>query len=93
VLDGIRQMLARHAAVDPASVRVRFLRLGAFSLDVELFAYVLARDWPHFLEIQEGLLLRVAELVRDSGTDIAFPSQTLYVSGVNSAIPQLPIPK
>src|SRR5262249_14109581 len=45
VLDGTRKMLARHAAVEAGSVRVRFLRMGAYSLDVELFAYVLARDW------------------------------------------------
>ena len=68
---------------------MRFLRLGAFSLDVEVFAYVFARDWAHFLEIQEGLLLRITEIVSASGTEIAFPSQTMYVNAVNS---QRPIP-
>jgi len=93
VLDGSRKLLARHAAVEAGSVRVRLLRMGAYSLDVELFAYVLARDWPHFLEIQEELLLSVGAVVRAAGTDIAFPSQTMYVAGgVNSAAPQLPTP-
>ena len=46
------------------SVRVkRFLRLGAFSLDVDVFAYVIARDWTHFLEIQEQLLFAVTGIV------------------------------
>jgi MscS family membrane protein len=79
-LDGIRQLLARHFAVDDESVRVRFLRLGAFSLDVEVFAYLFARDWPHFLEIQEELLFGVTEIVQIAGTSIAFPSQTMYVA-------------
>jgi MscS family membrane protein len=93
VLDGIRKLLARHASVEAATVRVRFLRLGAYSLDVEMFAYVLARDWPHFLEIQEGLLLSISAIVRAAGTDIAFPSQTMYVAaGANAAAPQLPTP-
>ena len=35
VLEGIRQLLAEPAAVDSESVRVRFLRLGASSLDVD----------------------------------------------------------
>jgi len=79
VLDGIRTLLVRHAAIDAASVRVRFLRLGAFSLDVEVFAYANARDWPDFLEIQEGLLLDITEIVTVAGTGIAFPSQTMYL--------------
>ena len=79
VLDGIRSLLMREAVIDGASVRVRLLHLGAFSLDVEVFAYVLARDWPHFLEVQEELLLRITEIVTAAGTGIAFPSQTMYV--------------
>jgi MscS family membrane protein len=81
VLTGIRQLLARHPAVDSESIRVRFLRLGTFSLDIEVFAYVFARDWVHFLEMQEDLLLTVTEIVAAAGTSIAFPSQTMYVAG------------
>jgi MscS family membrane protein len=87
VLEDIREMLARQAVVEVATIRVRFLRLSASSLDVETFAYVHARDWAHFLEMQEGLLLEITEIVRHAGTEIAFPSQTLYVSGVTSAGP------
>ena len=81
VLDGIRQLLVRHSAIEPDSVRVRLLRLGTFSLDVEAFAYLQARDWNHFLEIQERLLFDVTEIVNRAGTEIAFPSQTMYVAG------------
>ena len=85
VLDGIRTLLMRKPVIDGPSVRVRFKNLGASSLDVEVFAYVLARDWPHFLEIQEELLLRITEIVAAAGTGIAFPSQTMYVEQVASA--------
>jgi MscS family membrane protein len=61
-------------------VRVRFFRLGASSLDVEVFAYLFAQDWSHFLEIQERLLFGVTEIVDRAGTGIAFPSQTMYVA-------------
>jgi len=67
--------------VDPATVRARFLRLGAFSIDVEVFAYLDARDWGHFLEIQEGLLLEMMEIVERRGSTIAFPTQTVRVAG------------
>ena len=77
VIDGIRRLLADHPLVDQASIRVRFIRLGSFSLDVDVFAYLRARDWNHFLEIQEQLLFSVMNIVQDAGTDVAFPSQTL----------------
>ena len=43
-------------------------------------AYVVAKDWPHFLEIQEELLLGIMEIVEQAGTAIALPSQTLHLA-------------
>jgi MscS family membrane protein len=81
VLDGIRGLLVRHPSIDSDSIRVRFLRLGPFSLDVDVFAYALALDWNHFLEIQEQLLFDLTAVVAAAHTAIAFPSQTMYVNG------------
>ena len=93
VLEGLRDLLERHDRVDRSSVRVRFLRLGAFSLDVELFAYVHARDWAHFLEIQESLLLGITSVVHAAGTEIAFPTQTMHVaSAINAVTTDAPAP-
>jgi MscS family membrane protein len=47
-------------------------------LDLEVFAYILAPDKIEFLAIQEDVLLRIMDLVAESGTSIAFPSQTTY---------------
>ncbi|HEX2452744.1 MAG TPA: mechanosensitive ion channel family protein [Vicinamibacterales bacterium] len=85
IVDGIRGLLAGHASVDRGSVRVRFFRLGSFSLDVDVFAYLYARDWNHFLEIQEELLFSVTEIVSRAGAEIAFPSQTMYVQNASAA--------
>jgi MscS family membrane protein len=87
VVDGIRQLLDEHPSVDSESVRVRFFRLGSFSLDIDVFAYLYAHDWNHFLEIQEQLLFDVTDIVSRSGTWIAFPSQTMYVAGAPASIP------
>jgi MscS family membrane protein len=80
IVIGVRNLLIEQSDVDPISVRVRFLRLGAFSLDVDIFAYISARDWDHFLEIQEKLLLCIMEIVQQAGAEIAFPSQTMYLA-------------
>jgi MscS family membrane protein len=87
VLGDIQRLFEEHAVVETTSVRTRFLRLGPSSLDVEVFAYVLARDWNHFLEIQEQLLLGITTIVERAGTAIAFPSQTMYVENKETAEP------
>jgi MscS family membrane protein len=79
VLDGIRSLLGESRHVESNSVRVRFLRFGLSSLDVEVFAYVLARDWSEFLEIQETILLRIMECIESAGVQIALPSQTIFM--------------
>ena len=86
VLDGVRRMLEDHPQIERQSVRVRFLRLGAFSLDVDVFAYVFARDWNHFLEIQEQLLFDLTDIVAKAGSQFAFPSQTMYLAGAQAAV-------
>ncbi|HET7220275.1 MAG TPA: mechanosensitive ion channel family protein [Vicinamibacterales bacterium] len=85
VVEGIRSLLETHPLVDRESIRVRFFRLGPFSLDVDVFAYLYARDWNHFLELQEELLFGTTETVHRTGTSIAFPSQTMYVKGAQVA--------
>ncbi len=80
LLQELRAMLYAHPRVNPNPARVRFLALGAHSIDLEIFAYVRADSYDDFLEIQEDLLLRCMEIVKSSGTGFAFPSQTLYVA-------------
>lgn len=87
VIDGIRRSLYAQSFVEAETVRVRFLRLGAFSLDVDVFAYFLARDWPHFLELQEEMLFAVTGIVERSGTALAIPSQMTYLKGASQGVP------
>jgi small-conductance mechanosensitive channel len=61
-------------------MRVRFLRFGASSLDVEVSAYISARDWNQFLEIQEALLLHIMKCTESAGVQIALPSQAIFVA-------------
>jgi MscS family membrane protein len=80
VLDGIQKLLLDHSSAERDSVRVRFLAFGANSLDVEIFAYLYARDWNQFLEIQEGLLFSIMETIEQIKVQIALPSRTVYVA-------------
>jgi MscS family membrane protein len=79
VLAEMRRLLIAHPMITEEPARVRFVGFGAHSLDLELFAYVGTCDWNEFLQVREDVLLRFMDIVRDSGTGFAFPSQTLYL--------------
>jgi MscS family membrane protein len=80
VLVEIRRLLLSHPKVARDPARVRFAGFGAYSLDLEIFAYVQTWDWNEFLAIREDLLLRLMDIVASSGSAFAFPSQTNYVA-------------
>lgn len=81
VLSEIRTVLEKHPKVETKTVRVRLTELAAASINVELVCYVLTRDFNEFAEVRESLLLHIMSFVEDSGTNLASPSQTLYLSG------------
>ena len=74
----IREALLGHPKIQADSVRIRFVDFGASSLDIELFAYVKTTNRAEFLSVREELFLRVMDVVNESGTGFAFPSQTVY---------------
>jgi MscS family membrane protein len=79
VLAQLRGLLAADPRVGKETARVRFARLGASSLDVDVYAYVHADSYAAFLAVQEELLLRVLEIVEAAGTSVAFPTQTVHL--------------
>ncbi len=74
----LRAILYSHPMVNPEPARVRFIELGADSVKLEVFSYIDAANYDGFLEVKEDLLLRMMDVVAASGTDFAFPSQTIY---------------
>jgi MscS family membrane protein len=80
VLDRIRTLLQENKYLESDTIRVRLLRFGPTALDVEVFAYVLTWEWTEFLEVQEGLLLRIIECIESAGVQIALPQQTILAT-------------
>jgi MscS family membrane protein len=79
ILVEIRRLLYAHPMVSNDPARIRFVGFGAYSLDLEIFAYVTTSDWAEFLGVREDIFLKIMDLVDASGTGFAFPSQTLYL--------------
>jgi MscS family membrane protein len=80
ILVKLRELLLGHPMVTPEPARVRLVAYGAYSKDLEIFAYLRCRDQGDFLAIQEDLLLRMEDIINAAGSGFAFPSQTAYLS-------------
>ena len=80
VLSEIRRLLYSHTKVETKTVRVRLIDIASGAHTVEIFCYILTQDFNEFAAVREDLLLRMIDLVEESGTDLAQPSQKLYVA-------------
>ncbi|MEI6226951.1 MAG: mechanosensitive ion channel family protein, partial [Deltaproteobacteria bacterium] len=79
ILAALEALLAGHPRVLAEGRQVRFVALGASSLDVQIRAYVDTTRRSEFLAVQEEILLGVMEVVEKGGSGFAFPSQTVYL--------------
>ncbi len=84
----IRKLLIQHSKVLPDPARVRLGEFGDSAYVLDVFAFIESADWNEFLAVKEDLNFKIAEIVRDSGTGFAFPSQTVYFTrdgGIDTA--------
>lgn len=80
VLSEVRKLLYSHPKIETQTVRVRLTDIAGSSLTVEVLAYILTRDFNEYAAVREDLLLRMMDVMEDTGGGLALPSQTLYLS-------------
>ena len=73
VVSSVREILSLHPKVETGGIPVRFIGIGSYSLDVEVFAYVTTPDYDVFLGIQQELLLEILRAVEGAGAALAVP--------------------
>lgn len=79
LLKNLRDMCYAHPKIDRDTVRIRYIGYGPSSRNIDFRIYALTREWNEFFAIREDVFLRVDDIVTESGTSFAYPSQTLYV--------------
>jgi MscS family membrane protein len=77
ILSSFEQILKEHAEVEIGRVPVRFASINDFSYSVEIFAYVLTRDFDRYLEVQTELFLKLIEAIEAAGATLAIPLREL----------------
>lgn len=86
VLQSITTLLDKQPKFETGDIPVRFVGIGAYSLDIEIFIYVLTIDGNEFLKIQQDLFLSIMDAVHSAGTALAVPTQ----ANINYPAPSVP---
>jgi len=88
VIAELKKLLSAHPKVSSGSARVWFTNLGTSALDIELSASIATRDADEFMEVREGLLLGIMDVVAASGTGLASPSPGPAAEGRRQKAPE-----
>jgi len=80
LLAQLRRLLYEHAKIEHESARIRFASIDSSALNLEVFSYILTRDYAEFTAIREDVLLRMLEIIEESGSGLGFPTSTIYMA-------------
>jgi len=75
----LRELLYAHSAIVIDSISVRLFNINDHAYRVRMDSRVISNDFQQYLAIAEDINLRIIELVHESGTNFAYPSQTIMV--------------
>jgi len=87
ILQGIERLLRDESVVVGDSISVRLVGLTDSAMNLEIVAMLETADNAKFLEVRQGLLLAIIEIVDHAGSALAHPVSSIRLS--NSAQAQL----
>ena len=78
IVSEIRLFLESHDDIDQNnSPVVYFTSFEASSCDIIVYAFTNTKDWRQFLKVKEEILLKVANIISNNNSAIAFPTTTI----------------
>jgi MscS family membrane protein len=91
LVTGIRRLIVDHPLAEETSCQVRFNNFGESSLDILVIFHLQVDDYTTELKERETVLLRIIDLVKDAGVELAFPTRTLHIEATaeNVAAPSV----
>lgn len=66
--------------------RAHFRSFGGSALEVEVVYWVLSGDYTEYMDCQQAINFAIFRAFEEHGIEFAFPSQTLYVPSLESAL-------
>lgn len=85
IVSDIQAMLKNNIDIDQTQTTlVYFNAFADSSLNIMVYCFTKTVKWAEWLEIQQGVYLKIIDIVHQHGADFAFPTQTLYMSKESS---------
>ena len=83
ILQNIRSHIAEDDRVDHSVTEmVHLVAFNASSVDINLYYFTKTTDWVTWRSIIEEHMLAFMKIVEEAGSSFAFPSQSIYVEGM-----------
>ncbi|GAL05654.1 small-conductance mechanosensitive channel [Photobacterium aphoticum] len=78
VVKDIKAMLTLHDDIDTTQTMiVSFDNYGPSSLNILVYTFTKTVGWVEYKEVQQDVMLKIVEIVKEHGADFAFPTTTL----------------
>lgn len=80
IVSDVKSMLQNHEEIDAAqTLIVNFNTFGPSSLDFFIYTFTKTKEWIHFHEVKQDVLLKIAGIIDRHGAQIAFPTHTVHI--------------
>lgn len=78
-IEGIEQILKSHPGVDQNYMLVKFDEFADSSLSIFLYYFSASKVWEEYLDVRQGVNLKIMDLLESLNLDFAFPSRSVYL--------------
>jgi len=80
ILSGVEGLLRNDALVANDSISVRLIGLTDSAMNLEIVGMLDTADWGKFMEVRQGLLLGIIQVVESAGSSLAHPVSNIRLS-------------
>ncbi|MFO7724598.1 MAG: mechanosensitive ion channel family protein [Oceanipulchritudo sp.] len=81
IVAAIRAMLGEDEGVNQEFILVNWTDFGSSSLDILVYYFTATTKWLEYMEIRQRINMKIATIVADHGSSVAFPTRTLHLEG------------
>lgn len=86
IVSEVKAMLKSHPDIDQDSTLiVNFNAFNASSIDFFIYTFSRTTVWVDFHAVKQDILLKIADIVVKNGAEIAYPTQTIYLSNEDTS--------
>jgi len=86
IVSDVKDMLKSHHDIDQSTTLiVNFNSFNASSIDFFIYAFSRTTVWAEFHQVKQDILLKIADIVAKNGAEIAYPTQTIYLTNEDVA--------